>query len=188
MGKLKAISAINYIQYIKERTSDAEFETIKGQLSDTAQQTLFGHVLMPMTFIDYDTVLQLMVSADKVIGKGDLKLIRDASHHNQKTNFNSIYRVLLPFFSPKFLVERASSLWGTYHDTGRLTAEVNGERALKVTLHDYPGIPRHHAPEVEGAFVSLLEMAKVRSVKIIHTKCASRNDPVCEWAITWGDR
>lgn len=98
---------------------------------------------------------------------------------------DGIYRTLLPLVSLEFLVRRASKLWQRYHDTGHMTCERAGENELQIILRDYPDIPKHHAPEIEGAFEALLHVAKVKEVRIAHTECANRGGTCCRWSLGW---
>ena len=91
----------------------------------------------------------------------------------------------MPLVSVEFLVSQASKLWRRYHDTGRMTCERTGATEVQLTLWDYPAIPPHHAPEIEGAFEALLAVAKVKNPRIQHTQCTERGDPHCRWALTW---
>jgi hypothetical protein len=185
MGKTKGLTANNYVAYVTERATAEQLERIKGQLGEAARALLFETPILAMSYVDYGAVIELLLAADKVMGKGDLELLRDASRQNQRKNLGGIYRTLVSLASPDFVIERASKLWERYHDTGRLSAEKYGTHAVKLTLRDYPGIPMHHGPEIEGAFEELINLTGAKKESIIHTQCVNLGDPVCAWDIKW---
>ena len=185
MGKTKGVTANNYLRLVAERSTPSQLEQIKAQLSPAAIAALYGAPIPAVAFVDYGAVMQLLLAADKVIGKADLALLREASFKNQESNLNGIYKALLPFASPVFILQQASKLWQRYHDTGRVTAERVSPNHVIIKLLDYPGIPQHHGPEIEGAFEGLLHHAKVKAVTTQHTKCVNQGAPHCEWELTW---
>lgn len=187
MGKTKGVTANNYLRLVAERATPAQFEQIKSLLSPPALAALYGSPIAAVAFVDYPAVMQLLVAADKVLGKGDLALLREASFKNQEANLNGVYKALLPFASPAFILQQASKLWQRYHDTGRLTAEKVGPGRVTIKLVDYKDIPPHHGPEIEGAFEGLLHFAKAQGVGTRHTRCVLDGAPWCEWDVTWSE-
>ncbi len=185
MGKTKGVTANNYLRYLESRATPAQLDQIKSQLDPGARQALYGAPIPAGAFVDYGAVMQLLLAADKLLGKGDLALLRDASHQNQVNNLNGVYKALLPFASPAFILQQASKLWQRYHDTGRVTAEKVAPGRVIIKLLDYPDIPLHHGPEIEGAFEGLLQVAKARHVATRHTQCVNQGAGWCEWEVTW---
>ncbi|MGC4121229.1 MAG: hypothetical protein QM765_42965 [Myxococcales bacterium] len=185
MGMTKGITANNYLRLVAERSTAAQLEQIKAQLPPGGLATLYGAPIPAAGFVDYGAVMQLLLAADKVLGKGDLAFLREASFKNQDANLNGVYKALLPFASPAFILQQASKLWRRYHDTGRLTAERTGPAGVVVRLLDYKDIPPHHGPEIEGAFEGLLHHAKAKGVTTRHTQCVLDGAPWCEWQVSW---
>jgi len=185
MGKTKGVTANNYLRYVAAHATPQQLEEVKGRLDPAARTALYGGPLAAGALVDYGAVMQLLLAADKVVGKGDLDLLRQASRKNQEVNLNGVYKALLPFASPAFILEHASKLWQRYHDTGRLTAQKIAPGRVSIVLHDYPDIPLHHGPEIEGAFEGLLILAKAKLEKTVHTRCVNQGAPECEWEVAW---
>jgi hypothetical protein len=185
MGMTKGVSTNNYLAFVRARAPGALLERVKAEMDESAREALFSKPLVPSEPVDYGAVVQLLVAADKVVGKGDLALVREAARSNQETNLRGVYRALLPFASTEFIIKMASKLWTRYHDTGSVSVERLGPTKAGLILRDYPGIPRHHAPEIEGAFEGILGVAGTRVERIVHTACVNRGDPLCKWEISW---
>lgn len=185
MGNTKGATANNYLAYIDTRADDAAWARIKERMRPESRRVLLDEPVLTMSFVDYAAVMDLLLAADAVVGEGDRRLLREASHDNQVRNLNGIYRALLPLVSAEYLVKRASKLWERYHDTGQMKASPLGPGEVELVLSRYPDIPEHHAEEIEGAFEGLLELGKVASPRIEHTRCVSRGDPDCRWHIRW---
>ena len=187
MGKTKGVTALNYLAYVKKRATGDKLDRIMAEMDPAARKLLFESPIAAGDFVDYAAVMQMLLAADRLLGKGDLNLLREASQHNQISNLNGIYKALLPFASAEFIIKNAAKLWQRYHDTGSVTTEMLAKTKLLLTLHDYPNIPLHHGPEIEGAFEGLLILAKAKVAAVTHTQCVNQGAPTCQWEICWLD-
>ena len=185
MGKTKGLTLQNYLAFTRERASEEHFQAVLSRLSPSTREVIGDVALLPMSWVDYGSVVEFLRAADAVLGEGDDALLWQASHANQGSNVNGVYRALLPLISVSFLVDRASRLWRRYHDTGEMHCVQVDARTIHLELHDYPDLPDGHAPEIEGAFVALMEMAHARNVETSHTECVRRGDPQCTWRLHW---
>lgn len=185
MGNTKGLTLQNYVSFVRERATDESFEAVLARLSPPARDMLGDAALTPMSWVPYACVVDFLRAADAVLGTGDGALLFEASHANQLRNVNGVYRALLPLISTSFLIERASRLWRRYHDTGEMHCLEGDAGTLNVELRAYRDLPEGHAPEIEGAFVALMEMAKAKDIEVAHTKCVLRGDGQCTWRLRW---
>lgn len=55
--------------------------------------------------------------------------------------FQTVWKVLLRFASPQWIIQRAPSLYAKGYDTGRLEAVAAGEHSAVLALREWPGVP-----------------------------------------------
>src|SRR5687768_13795327 len=66
-----------------------------------------------------EPILRYHHALDRVFGNGDLALCTAAGRFSATWSMNTILKVFVRFKSPLWLVDKATRVWGRYHDTGR---------------------------------------------------------------------
>jgi hypothetical protein len=105
---------------------------------------------------------------------GDEKAFRDLAQKVCEKDFNVFHKLVLKVASPIFVLERATSLFATYSDSGKFTAAVTSRDDERIHVHvaltDFEtkdgimGILTH-------AFVEkLLHLVNARAVEVRRTK------------------
>lgn len=189
MGKTKGLTASNYLEYIRSQASPAQLEEIRTRMTPESREELMERAILPISWVEYAAVIDLLNAADVVLGSGDRQLLRELSARNQRENLHGVYRAMLRLLSIPFLIEQGSRLWRKYHACGSMRVQRlsgNGSQAVRVLLVDYPSIPEGHEAEIEGAFQSLVTMAGAKWVSFEHETCVLRGDAECSWRIAWG--
>src|SRR5688500_16904259 len=64
--------------------------------------------------------VELNLAIDRMYGRGDLSLIKTLGRHGADANLTTIYRLFYKVGTVKWILARASRLWGLHYDSGNL--------------------------------------------------------------------
>jgi hypothetical protein len=126
----------------------------------------------------------LLVAADRVLGKGDLAFCRTLGKVAARETLESTYKAALVRGDVVASLRVISVSWSFMHNTGRVTVETPSEHVVRMTLRDFghPSLPLCvvFAGWIEGK----VEMAGGRA-RVIEEKCRLRGDEGCVYAVHW---
>ncbi|MCA9680654.1 MAG: hypothetical protein KC457_00545 [Myxococcales bacterium] len=91
----------------------------------------------------YQTLIDLSVAADEILGRGDLKLCEDMGAFSCQQNLTGIYRVFFRFGNLNFLLDRAAKAFHSQYDFGSMRVIRDPENKYRVTL-ELTGVARPH--------------------------------------------
>jgi hypothetical protein len=185
MAKFKAVSVLDANEYILAKYGPEALEKVKAALSEEDQKVLFARNLMPITWIDVNTVLRHLIAQDQVLGGGDFTYAEAMMRHIALKQINGFYRLLLRFSKPESLIEKAPQIWSRYFDTGNLTVEAiqTGSASLKLT--EFPDLPLHHEQLSIPFMKEILAQAGAKNCTCQHPKCIARGDQHCLFQLAW---
>jgi hypothetical protein len=115
--------------------------------------------------------------------------MRKLSGYISNADLNSVYRMVLRFGSPEFLVKRTTSLWNRYFDTGRFTADEMGPKHWRLVLEAPRGDdegPDYYTcgPGVCSWLGQGLKLTGVHG-SVEHIRCRLSSAPYCEYTARW---
>ncbi len=185
MGRVKGLGFLDDLEYVEQRGSPAQLDRVKASLSDGDRGELFGRSVLPVSWVDFGASVRFLVSADQVIGHGDLALLEAAGEHTARKHLNGVYKLLLRVLDPSTIVSRAGSYWRRYHDTGDFRVEMESDRSALGFLEGYPDVPLHHERTAFGWTRAYVLHSGARDVKFEHVECAARGDRRCVTRYRW---
>lgn len=180
----KGTAWIGLMNYLNENFSVAEISKLKSFLDNEAKE-LFEKKILHTSWIDYATYIKTLVIADRILGRGDLGLIRQVNYYQARTEVKWPYRILISLLSPKTVINSGCKIYRQYYDKGKSTAVNLTAHSVTFKIEDAPDIPRYHDVELEAYFEELLRMAGTKNIKWINHKCIAKSDPYCLDEVTW---
>ena len=94
-------------------------------------------------------------------------------------------KVFLRFRSPIWLVEKATSVWTRYHDTGRWTVTTPGPNRIIGELHDFAVRDDAFCARLRGWLHGAVEMTGGEHTRITELQCAGRGEGPCTFELAW---
>jgi hypothetical protein len=185
MNNTKAVHLKSFQKFVLGKSDPSTLQRIIGQLSPEDQGVL-NKPVMPNAWLDYSLWWRLLLSADKILGKGDLQLIREIGAFDAQENLNGIYKTFISFLRPDFIIGNASLIWKRYYDTGVLKPIQVTRMSAEFWLMDWKNIPLYHELEIIGWMESALAMTGAKNMQLHHTTCMARGDDHCTFQASWG--
>lgn len=181
---IKGVAWMYFLQYMEENLTPSQIDTLKTAL-DNEGKALFEARILPTSWVDYSLFMKVFLTADKVIGRGDLTFIRECCSHISHYAIKGFHRVLISALSPKMVINTALKLWKQMYDKGNVTIQKLTSNTVVFRVEHVEDIPLFHELESSYFFEGLLRMAGAKNVKWSHLKCMARKDSHCLFEFTW---
>lgn len=180
----KGIAWTYFINYLKEHYTTAEIEKLIDTL-DTECKEFFTKKILVTTWIDYRLLIKIEVIADRILGQGNLDLIRKVNHYQARGEVNGPYKILISLLSPATVIKSGVKLYRQYYDKGKFTVVKLTSQSVIFKLEDAKDIPLYHDVDIESYFAELMRIAGAKNINWTNHKCIAKGDPYCLDEITW---
>jgi hypothetical protein len=184
MSCVKGTGVLAVYQYLTSLQGPEGMEKIKAALSPEDAK-IFSQPILPITWVDFGFYMRMVVTADRVLGKGDFKVVENAARYNMDKNIKGIYKIFVSYSSVKFVFNNAQTLWRQWFDHGKFTSKWLTAKSGLATLTDFPDMPPYHEYNLTPSLDQIIRISGEKNPKVIHQKCVLKGDPGCEWAVSW---
>lgn len=184
MANVKGTGPLAVYEFLKQRFGDQGLVKLRDALSPEDQKT-FDKPILPVTWVDFGFYMRMIVAADKTLGRGDMKLVEEAARYNMNKNFRGVYKMLVSFVSPTFVIKRANIAWRQWFDAGHLNAEMPGLRHARLTLEGFADMPPNHEYNLNPSFDEVMRISGGKNTQTLHPQCVLKGAPACVWEVRW---
>ena len=144
--------------------------------------------LLKNAWYPFDAFADLNVVADRVIGNGDLALVKQLGKYAAEANLPTLYKLFYVVGSPEYIVRKAATLWSVHHTTGRSELITHQQNYVEYQLHDFAQPHRVLCKSLEGFIERSLELTGVTQISIREKQCAAAGAPYCSFHGRWVTR
>lgn len=185
MSRIKGTSWESIYEFFYNKYGVEGIHAVKDVLGQHDRDNLFLEKIYPTSWVDFGSYTRFILTADTVLGKGDLELAREANSYSARREIRGIYRLFFKVLSVKFILKKANYIWKMYFDEGEFVIEKVGPKVAVARLTGYKQLPKHH--EINQLFwvEEVLRMAGVKNPKGTHPKCLIKGDDCCIYHFTW---
>lgn len=169
--------------FVEKRFGKAVLDDCFGRLPEDDRKLLGG--VVPVGWYPIEPTLRFHRIVDERLGDGNLSLCREMGAFSADWQLNSFHKLFLRFQRPAFLVERATQMWSTYHDTGRWELDVAEERRFDGRLVDFAVPDPVFAVRLEGWLRRAFELCGARDVRVQETRLRDAGGSVYEYVGSW---
>lgn len=127
--------------YVRQR-GDQAFASVLAQVQPETRKIMESGPLETVWY-PFELYLDLSVTIDRVLGRGDLQLIYEMGSFSCEHNLTGIYRVFFRFGNLNFLLDRAAKAWHSQYDFGNMTVIRDPQNKQRVTVQ-LTDVPRPH--------------------------------------------
>jgi hypothetical protein len=160
------------------------------------QREAFANVLSPETRAFTETrvlvgswypevyLRDLLVGADRVLGKGDLALCEQLGHFSARNDLGGVYKTLLYPDDPWKTLTSLPAVWDLMHNTGVVELEqTEGGARVVVKGFALPNAPM--CALLRGWLAEATIMAGGGSVAVVEESCRLRAQEACVYLVRW---
>jgi len=164
MSCVKGSGVLAVYEYLASLQGPQGMEKIRAALN-VDDEKIFSQTLMPVSWVDFGYYMRMIVAADRVLGKGDFKIVADAARYNMDKNFKGLYKVLISFTNVKFAFNNAQAVWRQWFDHGKISTNWLAEKSGVVTLTDFPDMPVNHEYNLTPSIAQIIELSNGKNAK-----------------------
>ncbi len=127
--------------FVRQAGEDA-YQRVLAAVSTETREVLEQGPLETLWY-PFDLLIDLSVTADRLLGEGDLRLCFEMGRFSCGHNLTGIYRVFFRFGNLNFLLDRAAKAWHSQYDFGRMSVHRDPSNKQRVTMV-LEDVPRPH--------------------------------------------
>jgi len=121
--------------------------------------------------------------ADKILGKGDLTVIRKLGYMVAKYNLSGIYKAFVKLTTIESLLKRADVVWKKYYSDGYIEILTQEPKHYIFEIVNYQPYPSS-CIALLGWLDTFLEVYKLKGTAT-HPECKNRGGKHCIFEMTW---
>lgn len=183
MPNIRGSALIPRINYLKT-TWSAAWPAIVEAVTPATRDMIEVHPLATGWY-PFEQFVDLMETADRIAGKGDLELVRVLGHHAATANLSTVLRIFVRLGSPEYILGKAAKVWSLYHDTGRCETESLGPKSLAVQIFEHGAPHRTLCTTLLGWVRAYLEATGCKAVIVRETRCRLAGSDRCRYEGQW---
>jgi hypothetical protein len=182
---VKGTAWIAMMKYFNECHKPEDLEKLKAALDEKTRELFESNYVLPFSWIDYGAYMKIMLTADKVLGRGDFEILKKINYFSARHDVKGVYKFIVSLLSPKTVLQASSKLLGQYYDKGHLSIENLTSNSATIILKEAEDIPLYHDIEMSAYVGEVLRMAGTKSATWSHSKCMARGDSYCRFDLSW---
>lgn len=132
-----------------------------------------------------EPMLRFHRAVDRVYGRGDLSLIREIGRFSAEWQLTSFHKLVLRFKEPRWMLEKAGTMWRHYHDTGEWEVIEPEPHRLVGRLRHFGVVDDTLCVRLQGWFARAIELTGGKNVEVKDPVCRARRGPHCEFVARW---
>jgi hypothetical protein len=185
MTQIKALSALQAIDIMRQKHGPHGVEDIKAALSPEARQAIYETALVPSDWIDVKHVTENLIVYDNLFGKSDGLAARELVREVSAAQFTGVYRLLFALTSPRMLIEKSARLWPRYYDQGESIGTMLGPTSASFRILGCRDMPKHHDWIILPSTEVALSHVGAKDIVSSHTQCVANGDEACVSEFRW---
>jgi len=184
MANVKGTAFTSRVLWVRLSHGQEGVERLAASVEAPLAQVLREGAVMSRWY-PFEQFVELNLAIDRTWGKGDLSLIRSLGRHGADANLTTIYRLFYKVGTVKWILARASRLWGMHYDSGDLHVDMYPGREVGLRIEGFETPHQAHCLSVLGWAERSIELSGGADVKIAEIACRTRGGPACRFRASW---
>ena len=157
---------------------------VQAQVGPEFSQVLDEGIRMA-DWYSFEWYVALNLALDRLYGSGDLALVKTLGRHGAEANLTTIYRLFFKVGTVKWIIARATRIWGLHYDTGQLLVREFPGDEVELEIANFATPHRVHCLSVQGWAERAAELSGAANVALHELSCRARGDDRCRFRIRW---
>lgn len=184
-GTVKGSVLIGLLKYIFKELTEQQKDIFLLQIDEVYRNKIIENRILSTDRVDVSMVNKLTLIAASVKGKPAKVFAKDVGRFGAEEGMKSAFAIYSRIKTPNAQMAKASVMWSSLYDKGKMeTIRVSKDTAI-VRLINIP-TETIMCERIYGWLERTNQIAGLKNVKVVHTKCCSFGQSHCEWQITWG--
>lgn len=184
MAKVKGSALASRLLWVRLNQGEQGIERLRGAASPELDEVL-EHGAVMSKWYPFASFIELNETIDRLFGKGDLGLVKPLGRHGADANLTTIYRLFYKVGTVKWILSRASRLWGMHYDSGTMLIESLPGKEVEARIIGFATPHRIHCLAVQGWAERSVELSGGRDVVLDEIGCRASGDSECLIKMTW---
>jgi hypothetical protein len=184
MANVKGSAFSSRIIWVRLNQGEEGLERLAGQVSPALAELLRGGAVVSRWY-PFEQFVELNLAIDRLFGQGDMSLIRNLGRHGADAKLTTIYRLFFKVGTVKWIMARASRLWGMHYDSGELTIDRYPGREVGLRIEGFESPHRAHCLSVLGWAERSVELSGGLEVSVREVACRTGGDDACRFRASW---
>ncbi|HDS08945.1 MAG TPA: hypothetical protein ENN73_01850 [Firmicutes bacterium] len=181
---VKGTAIISTLKFLELNYSSDQLKSVMNKLSKSDRDIL-SEKLFPSVWYPFNTLINLTRLIDSDLGTGDLTLARKIGKFSADHDLKSIYKLFYKIGSPQFVISRASQVFATYYDIGRLETIDKGKGFMLLCLRNFPELDEIFLQRVSGWMEKTLELSGAVNPQVYTTIKEEHGKKIVEFKGAW---
>lgn len=109
---------------------------------------------------------------------------RRAGQEGASDAVKGVYRFFALVLTPTALLSKASHMWASLYNRGRMVIEDQTDGSATIRIVDFPSEVAG-CSRITGWIERMAQMTGAKNVVVQQTQCFTKGAPNCEWKVTW---
>lgn len=185
MTQVKGSAVLSTVRFIQETYGPDGLQRILADVAPAERRTIDTGVLASAWY-PFSLLLHLMQAAGRHDAGRTPHLYREMGRASADYSLTTIYRIFFKIGSPQFTLARASRVFGSYYDSGRMEAIVNEKGHAVLELSDFADPAPEFCERLWGWMERTISLiAGMQLERASHVNCVHRGDPTCQFEGFW---
>lgn len=156
---------------------------VMNELSPSEREVLDN--VQVLDWVPVEPVLEYHYALDRLYGNGDLSVCTAAGRFSAGWAINTVLKVFVRFRSPVWLVEKATSVWSRYHDSGRWEIEKLPGHRITGQLKDFQVHDLAFCARLRGWLQGAVELTGGKHAMVTEPRCVNNGHACCAFSMVW---
>ena len=184
MSNVKGTAFASRILWVRLNHGERGLERL-GEAATPELKALTVEGAVMSKWYAFELFVEINKLIDRLFGRGDLALVKLLGRYGADANLTTIYRLFYKVGTTKWILERASRLWGMHYDSGRLIVRRFPGKEVEMEIKDFSTPHRVHCDSVHGWAERSLELSGAKDIAVDALACRASGDDRCRFRAIW---
>ncbi|HLU67944.1 MAG TPA: hypothetical protein VKZ63_16780 [Kofleriaceae bacterium] len=184
MANVKGSAMSSRILWVRLNQGQAGIDRLAASVSEPLSSLVRDGAVMSRWY-PFEQFIELNLAIDRIFGAGDMSLVRTLGRHGADANLTTIYRLFFKVGTVKWILARASRLWGMHYDSGTLHVDVYPGREVGLRIEGFETPHPAHCLSVLGWAERSVELSGGSEVQAAEVACRTRGGDACRFRASW---
>jgi hypothetical protein len=183
LAQFKGTIYTTALLFTQQRFGEQAVQDVLHGLDGEDRRLLEG--VSPVGWYPTEPVMAYHRKLDEAYGRGDLDLCVELGTFSADWALNTVLKFFLRFRTPNWIMERSSSLWRRYHDSGRWEMLQHPDYPLYARLHDFEVRDPAFCARFRGWLAGAIALTGGKDAHVEEAACVSKGDAYCQYQARW---